>query len=385
MNLTTKTQNLLKGMLLGGLLAVSGASAETVEKPEAKTKQTKSFATQPNLVKPEKGVQHLGKIEKSQKKSTDAQSVVKDAKANAQHHVWIYSVDVTMTDDFNHNGYFSRLIVDFDVDTAYDHSEIYAVMTLTDPIGYATDYFVTSDFDIYGESTSDDYRVNTVLTGNWPADGYDLSIHIYDSYSHELLAYVDKHDAPQLSYLTLESLDYEYSEPQYMSVFAANLLLLQDSDNDGFYHEFQIELDVDVSYGARDVYAEIYISDDNYNWQHLYTSSAYHLDGDSAQDKQTWFFELLSGHPTDHHFIKVLIIDEYSHNTLLEVMPETNGAFYNVPLEDVGFEVTSTTNPPPVVDNGGSRSTASTESGGSFGGLGMMMALGLLAFIRRKK
>lgn len=384
MNIKHFTQRLLKTVMLCGIVSMNAVATENqaAQKPVADTsKATKSVGSQPKQ-ETVKGLKHFGG-NKQQKKTASESAAVATSEKNSRHHVWIYSVDITMYDDPNHNGYFNRLVVDFDVDTAYDHERIYAVLSLTDPNGYTTDYFVTDNFNIYGESESDEYQVDTVLTSNWPADGYDLSIHIYDAYTGEVLAYVDKYDAPQLRYLTLESLDYEYADPQYMSVFKANLLLLHDGDGDGFYHDFNIELDVDVNFGARDVYAEVYISNDNYHWQHLYTSDQYHMEGTSILDSQVWNIELLSGYPKDHYFIKVLIIDAYEHNTIKEIHPQQQSAFYNIPLEDSVADTVSTPAPPPPVDNG-VRTTVSSESGGSLGA-GLVMLMSLLGLTRRTK
>lgn len=368
--------------MLCSLLAVSGAHAE--EKAQAPTKeentrQAKSTGKLLNKKSP-KGIKHFGKVDQDKQQTKEKRSFTTTV-TNTLHHVWVYSVDITMYDDPNHNGYFNRLVIDFDVDTSYDSERVYAVMSLTDSNGVTTDYFTTDDFTIHGESDDDTYQVDTVLTSNWPTDGYDLTIHILDAYSGEVLTYIDKLTAPELGYLTLESLDYEYSNPQYMSVFDANVILLHDGDSDGFYQDFDIELDVDLNFGAKDVYAEIYISDDNYHWDHLYTSNVFHVEQNSALDTQLWHIELLSGYPKDHYHLKVFITDAEDHLTIMEISPDNQNAFWGIPLEDSSYDRSGdSTNPPP--GNDGIRTSVSSESGGSFGGIGIVLAT--LAWIRRK-
>ncbi len=386
MQIKQATQQKLMTSLLCTVLSCSAASAVAAQKPQAdtadrKAKTVASQTKQDSKQQAVKGLSHQGNNKQS-KKSADGQSAVATSARNSLDHIWIYSVDITMEEDPNHNGFYNRVIVDFDVDTIYDHEKLYAVLSLTDPDGQSFDYFVTDDFNIYGESEDDSYQVDTLLTNNWPADYYDLSIHIYDAYSHDEVAYVDKYDAEQMANLTLESLDYEYANPQYLSVFKTELLLLRDLDGDGFYRDFNLELDVDVNFGQRDVYAEIYSSDDDYHWQHLYTSDVFRLDGSSILDAQQWHIELLSGYGRDYYDLKIKIVDADEHKTLLNILPEYQSALYQVPLEDTGADGYSAGGSVPPSDDS-IRTSVSSESGGSFGGLFTLLLL-TAGILRRK-
>jgi hypothetical protein len=331
------------------------------------------------------GIEHKGLIPKaletqnqSGKKRSSNTQVNSANKTASNHDVWFYSVDISLFDDPNHNGYFNHMVIDFDADTNFDHIDVYAVLSLTDPNGIITEYYVTDNFDIYGESTSDTHQVDTILTTNWMADGYDLSIELFDAYDHQPVAYVDKYDAPQMGYLTLESVDYEYSAEQYLTLFSASTWLNTDSDGDGFYHEFNIDLDIDVNYGSKDVYAEFYISDDNYNWQPLYTSDHFIVNENDATDKRHWEFELLSGHAPGSYYVKILIVDADSHFTMMELLPEHNDSLYALPLEDFSYEII----PVPVPTSNKTTSTVES-SGGNLGGPLVLLAMMMLAWIRR--
>lgn len=307
------------------------------------------------------------------------------------HDTWIHSIDITLDNDRNGNGYYSHITVDFDADTHYDHTTVYATLSLTDPNGITTEYFTTNDFDLYGDSGDDKHQVETLLTTHWVTDYYDLSIALFDAHSGALVAYVDYHDAPQLDYLALESLDYEESYSQLLSTFSSRLFLQHDDDGDGYYHAFNIDLDIDANFGSADVYAELYVSTDEYSWLPLFTSGHFVVNEDFTTDMQSWEFEWISGYPTSHYSIKAVIVDADSHQTLLEVLPGDNPAFAAIPLEDVSFEVS-----PPVVvtstNTNSSNTTTSTStnkttvskesSGGGMGGLMLLLLMGF-AGVRR--
>ncbi len=364
------------------------AKTKIAVKPNAEAKTAKSVSkvlSQSANSANKSGIEHKGLIpkalEKQSAKKRSANTQVNPANKTASNHdVWFYSVDISLFDDPNHNGYFNHMVIDFDADTHFDHMDVYAVLSLTDPNGIITEYYVTDNFDLYGESTSDTHQVDTILTTNWMADGYDLSIELFDAYDHQSVAYVDKYDAPQMGYLTLESVDYEYSAEQYLTLFSTSTWLETDSDGDGFYHEFNIDLDIDVNYGSKDVYAELYISDDNYNWQPLYTSDHFIVNENDATDKKHWEFELLSGHAPGTYYVKVLIVDANSHHTMMELLPEHHDSLYALPLEDFSYEII----PTPVPTS--TRTTSTVESsGGNMGGPVVLLAMVLLAWARRAR
>ncbi|MCJ8271504.1 MAG: choice-of-anchor H family protein [Psychrosphaera sp.] len=397
-NATVKTLLLCATLLIPQALATETAPASTSERKQitvqanADAKTTKSVSkVLSKSVKSTKtgGMEHKGLIPKgiesqsqSGKKRSSNTLVDSANKTASNHDVWFYSVDITLFDDPNHNGYYNHMVIDFDADTLFDHIDVYAVLSLTDPNGIMTEYYVTDNFDLYGESTNDTHQVDTILTTNWMADGYDLSIELFDAYNHQPVAYVDKYDAPQMGYLTLESVDYEYSAEQYLTLFSVSTWLDTDSDGDGYYHQFNIDLDIDVNYGSKDVYAEFYISDDNYNWQSLYTSDHFIVNENDASDKKHWEFELLSGHAPGSYYVKVLIVDADNHYTMMELLPEHHDALYALPLEDFSYEIIST--PAPVPNSNKTTSTVES-SGGNMGGPVALLVMGLFALIRRQR
>ena len=318
-----------------------------------------------------------GNIQRPAQAKTATNSANNSANNAAHHEVWFHRIDITLDDDINHNGYYSRITVNFDADTIYDPIDVYAVLKLTDPNGFINDYFVSDVFDLHGESANDYREIETVLTDNWLTDQYHLSVQLFDAHNDELLAHIDREHAPQLAFLALESLDYEYSAPQYLSMFDAQLNLLHDDDGDGYYHGFSLELDIDINYGSSEVYAELYVSTDQISWQPLLTSEPFNIVEDHTHDNQTWQFEWLGGYPTGHYTIKALIVDANHHQTLLEILPGQSPALRAIPLEDVTQEVVITPPPAPTPV----RTSSSKESGGSLSW--WVVGLLLLSFVRR--
>ncbi len=318
-------------------------------------------------------------------------NVTTNSKVAQDHDIWFHSIDISLQNDINDNGYYSRIIVDFDADTVYEYSSVYATLSLTDPNGVTTDYYTTDDFNLYGDSGDDIHQVETLLTHNWLTDYYDLSIQLFDAYSEELLAYVDFHHAPQLDYLALESQEYD-TTAQYLSTFSSKLWLQNDDDGDGYYHSFNIELDIDASFGTADVYVELYVSTDQFSWLPLYTSGHFIVAEDSVSDAQQWQFDWLSGYPTAHYYLKAIIVDANNDDILLTVLPEHNPAFAVIPLEDASFEIappvtvvvpdtSNTINTINTINNTTTKSTVSSESSGGSIGAGVMF--GLMMLFRR--
>lgn len=315
-------------------------------------------------------------------KSEHAKGSKPTSATKAHHDVWIHSVDIDLKQDPNYNGYYNRIIVEFDADTDYASYDIYAELALTDSYGNTTVYFETDDFLIFGESSTDDYKVDTVLTNNWPADGYELSIALYDAYSHHLVGYIDASDSHALADLHLESVDFEYQAPHHLSVFSAQSWLVTDMDNDGYYHGFSLDIDIDNNYGTSDVYANVYMSRDRANWSLFHVSENFSVNEDDTSDRVHWEFDLQTGYSPDLYYIRVEVIDLHSQMTLLTMEPESHSALYALPLEDYSYEAQTQPTPPAPVEP--PRTSVSRESGGSFG-LTSIMMFSLLAFLRRRR
>lgn len=117
---------------------------------------------------------------------------------------WIYSVDVELFLDRDHDGYYTGIDLQFDADTYYDVADVYAVLYLSYEYGPWNEYAETETFAIYGASGGDEYGVETDLVDGYPAGNYDILIELYDTYDNALVATLGPEDTSQLSLLPLE-------------------------------------------------------------------------------------------------------------------------------------------------------------------------------------
>ncbi len=120
----------------------------------------------------------------------------------------------------------------------------------------------------------------------------------------------------------------------HIEVFDAYVQLLSDRDGDGFYRQFQLDVDVDSLGYDTEVYLRIYYRSRNSDWLLLDTSAPFWVRGENALDVWQAVYTLTDGFLTDWY---ELAIDVYDANTD-EWMASTDGTLdidlYDVPLED---------------------------------------------------
>lgn len=122
---------------------------------------------------------------------------------------WIYDSWVTLDTDIDYDGYFSAFTVEFDADTIFANAPVYAVIYLGQNERYQSIH-VTSEFSLYGDDSTDGFVVESALISGFPSGDYDILIELYDAYNDELVAFSDAYDDADLSYVSLESNNYEY-------------------------------------------------------------------------------------------------------------------------------------------------------------------------------
>jgi len=122
---------------------------------------------------------------------------------------WIYDSWVTLDADIDYDGYFSAFTVEFDADTIFANVPVYAVIYLGQDERYQSIH-VTSEFSLYGDDSTDGFVVESELISGFPSGDYDILIELYDAYNDELVAFSDAYDDADLSYVSLESNNYEY-------------------------------------------------------------------------------------------------------------------------------------------------------------------------------
>ena len=86
---------------------------------------------------------------------------------------WVYEATTDVFSDRDGDGYFGYLRVQFDVDTIYTYSWVYAEIYISAD-GTAWEHlYSTKDFDIRGSAPDDDYEVETELVSGYSTGLYE--------------------------------------------------------------------------------------------------------------------------------------------------------------------------------------------------------------------
>ncbi|MDF2179697.1 choice-of-anchor H family protein [Aliiglaciecola sp. CAU 1673] len=193
------------------LIALGFASAFA-----AQASQWKAESTELYLSAESQPVQKSSQVsETKQNKSSQeqpAKHLESRPEAISHNEFWIYDAWVVLHRDVDTDGYYSRFSLTFDADTVYGSAPVYARLYLgrTDTF---REYHTTSVFNLLGDSTDDEFSVETTLVEGFISDDYEILIELYDADSGERVAIYDGLQDNDLYLLPLESSDYEYVPP----------------------------------------------------------------------------------------------------------------------------------------------------------------------------
>jgi hypothetical protein len=119
--------------------------------------------------------------------------------------IWITDVGTLLYIDNDQDGYFSGFSLTIDADTEYSHADVYATIDIERSRGERERLHTTGTFSIYGNSLTDEYRIDIELVRNYPIGDYDLFIDLVDANNHAVVDSVGAYDFSNLSRLPLES------------------------------------------------------------------------------------------------------------------------------------------------------------------------------------
>lgn len=123
---------------------------------------------------------------------------------------WIAGIGTLLYKDDDRDGYFSGFSLAIDADTQYSHAEVYAAIDLQHPQGNRERLHTTGTFNLYGNSLSDEYRIDIELVQNYPIEHYDLFVNLVDAHDNRVLDTVDASEFSNLLGLPLESEDRDH-------------------------------------------------------------------------------------------------------------------------------------------------------------------------------
>ncbi|MEO0425570.1 MAG: choice-of-anchor H family protein [Pseudomonadota bacterium] len=198
-------------------LALAGlaltAAAENAPNPDAQTLATQGLVSQRAAdqpvstvtVKPERGA--------GDKVARKGATIAPSQALNLD--FWVFDAFAVIRDDFDFDGFRTRIELTFDVDTIFDQADVYAVLYLSLEGGPWTEYGVTDTFRIFGASGTDEYFFDADLVSGFPTGYYDVLIEVYDTFDGRLVADFGPEKSAALFDLPLESvaLDASNSEP----------------------------------------------------------------------------------------------------------------------------------------------------------------------------
>jgi MYXO-CTERM domain-containing protein len=94
--------------------------------------------------------------------------------------------------------------VQFDVDSIYSESYVYAEIYLSADGTSWEHLYSTDDFAVWGSDPDDDYEVETELVEGYSTALYDVLVEIYDADTGELVDEYGPNESPLFSVLPLE-------------------------------------------------------------------------------------------------------------------------------------------------------------------------------------
>lgn len=121
---------------------------------------------------------------------------------------WINTIGTLLYTDPDNDSFFSGVSISIDADSSYFSYAVYAAIDIIDQSGRTDRLHSTQTFDVYDNSSADEYHVDIDLLRNFTPAIYDLRITLFDAYNNQLLDRVSAQDFQNLNNLPLESEDY---------------------------------------------------------------------------------------------------------------------------------------------------------------------------------
>ncbi|MDQ7073747.1 MAG: choice-of-anchor H family protein [Gammaproteobacteria bacterium] len=126
--------------------------------------------------------------------------------------------------------------------------------------------------------------------------------------------------------------------PQIFHVFDAQVYLEVDDDFDGFYHNFSLTFDADVSFGSAPVYAELYLSYEGGPWNHYFTTEVFQINNSSVFDNYEVVTELTDGYLPGHYDLLIDLYDATWDELVTSYSALDDANLLAIPLEDRSYD-----------------------------------------------
>jgi hypothetical protein len=125
----------------------------------------------------------------------------------------------------------------------------------------------------------------------------------------------------------------------WYSIYDSRIFLNRDFDGDGYYSEFTVEFDADVSGGYADVYAKLYLSRAGGSWVHYHTTDAFTIYAGDDFDDYSVTTRLQIDFPTADYDILIDLYEAGFDDIVDSFGPAEDADLYAIPLEDSEHEL----------------------------------------------
>jgi len=216
--------------------------------------------------------------------------------------VWLYSLDLSLYQDLDQDGFHQNMRINLDLDTNVAYRDVIIQVWLNAPEGGSELVFETLAVTLIGDSYSDAQQIDIQFIEDYNEDYYDVEVVIIDVETGQEIFYVDGFDDERLAALAIEG--QRYDQHQDISIYSADIELFDDDNNNGFYHQLSVAFDVDVPYGHADLIAQFYI-----DGELVHTSHQFSIVGNSTTDKQTFNMQMHSGLRAGYYDLDIHILN----------------------------------------------------------------------------
>ncbi len=128
------------------------------------------------------------------------------------------------------------------------------------------------------------------------------------------------------------------SQGGIFSIYDASVGLIHDDDGDGFYHQFSVTFDADISFGSALVFARMYISYEGGPWNYYYTTKTFEIITDSNFDAHTVETIFTSGYAPGRYDIRIELFEAGWTGSVASYGPIDDLDLNYLPLEDEEHE-----------------------------------------------
>ncbi len=372
---------------IGKKLATTNIVGETQETSLVKSavdSQAKysSSQTKENLEAQYQASVSLDKSALNSEKQRSSQRLAKSAS-----HLFIYDAAVLLKSDIDGDGYYSEIRVDFDVDASVAaYYDVYAELYIREQgTSQWTHYFTTDVFEIYFDDSDDDYHVTTSFNDGFPPGNYEIAIDLFEYGYSGTVDIIDATYDGDLGNLPIEDVSFEQTQPDTnVSISTVKTEIFTDNDGDGYYQDFKISFDADITTGQRDIVARLYQKTGNGTWQFETESAAYTIVGTNTDDTIAFEATWQAGYATSLYDFKIELYDSAT-NEFLASASNDFGPLVDVPLEDAGKDQTSGGSGSGGSGSSGNPSTTSSGSGGGSWNILGLLILAAAAWRRRQQ